>query len=184
MDFNEFKNKLAQSTKQAFLEIYNENPSLDLYAFALCNNESKIAIHPSANSTEYLEQVADEDDFHFYKFEPSEWKFDYLGAKESFNEINQICKKIADEHDDDEDWFYQFQNQLNEKCIEVLHELKEEQFFSKLTGKDIFLNFSVIDDDLNKDIQRKIITQLNDNQYKDDYFEWMTTWDKNKKRAL
>lgn len=42
----------------------------------------------------------------------------------------------------------------------------------------------MIDDDLNKDIQRKIITQLNDNQYKDDYFEWMTTWDKNKKRAL
>lgn len=184
MDFNEFKKKLTHSTKQAFLEIYNENPSLDLYAFALCNNDSKIAIHPSINSTQHLEEVSDEDDFHYYKYEPSEWKFDYLGAKESFDEINQKCKAITDERDDDEDWFYQFQNQINETCIEVLKELKEENFFSKLTRQPIFLNFSVIDDDLNKDKQRKIITQLNDNTYKEDYFEWMTTWDKNKKRAL
>jgi len=80
--------------------------------------------------------------------------------------------------------FYQFQNKINEKCIEVLEELKNENFFSKLIGKDIFLNFSVIDDDLNKEKQQKIITQLNDNSYKEDYFEWMTTWGKNKKRAL
>lgn len=184
MDFNEFKNKLAQSTKQAFLEIYNENPTQDLYAFALCNNDSEIAIHPSANSTDHLELVSDEDDFHYYKYEPSEWKFDYLGAKDSFKEINQICKTIADEHDDDEDWFYQFQNQLNEICVKVLQELKETNFFSKLTGKEIFLNFSVIDDDLNKEKQGRIINQLNDNLYKEDYFEWMTTWGKNKKRAL
>ncbi|MDM1071721.1 DUF4303 domain-containing protein [Empedobacter brevis] len=184
MDFNEFKNKLAQSTKQAFLEIYNENPSQDIYAFALCNNDSKIAIHPSANSIEHLEEVSDEDDYHYYKYEPSKWKFDYLGAKESFEEINQICKSIADEHDDDEDWFYQFQNQINQKCIEVLEELKKEDFFSKQTGKEVFLNFSVIDDDLNNEKQRKIISQLNDNHYREDYFEWMKTWDKNKKRAL
>ncbi|MDM1062525.1 DUF4303 domain-containing protein [Empedobacter falsenii] len=184
MDFNELKNKLVQSTKQAFLKIYNENPSQDLYAFALCNNDSKIAIHPSANSVEHLEKVSDEDDFCYYKYEPSEWKYDYLGAENSFQEINQMCKEIVDEHDDDEDWFYQFQNKINEKCIEVLEELKNENFFSKLIGKDIFLNFSVIDDDLNKEKQQKIITQLNDNSYKEDYFEWMTTWGKNKKRAL
>ncbi|HBX62244.1 MAG TPA: hypothetical protein DEG63_04025 [Flavobacteriaceae bacterium] len=99
MDFNELKNKLVQSTKQAFLKIYNENPSQDLYAFALCNNDTKIAIHPSANSVEHLEKVSDEDDFCYYKYEPSEWKYDYLGAENSFQEINQMCKEIVDEHD-------------------------------------------------------------------------------------
>ena len=184
MDFNEFKNKLALSTKQAFLEIYNQNPTESIYTFALCNNDATISIHPSANSVEYLEEVTDEDDFGFYKYEPSEWKYEYKGAEILFKELNDICREVVEKRDDDEDWFYQFQNQINEKCIEVLEDLKNENFFEKETGKDIFLNFSVIDDDLNKEKQQKIIAKLNNQHYKDDYFEWMKSWDKNKKRAL
>jgi len=178
MDFNKFKTQLAQSTKQAFLEIYTQNPEQDIYAFALCNNDSTISIHPSANSIEYLNEVADENDFHFYKFEPSEWKFEQHQSKRLFDEINENCKKIVNEHDDDEDWFYHFQNQINDACIEVLENLKAENFFQTETGKDIFLNFSVIDEDLNAKKQELIISKLNHSSYKNDYVEWMKSWNR------
>ncbi|MBO6211641.1 DUF4303 domain-containing protein [Algoriella sp.] len=184
MDFNELKNKIAQSTKQAFLEIYTQNPTQEIYSFALCNNDSTIAIHPSANSVEFLSQIADEDDFNYYKYEPAEWKFEYKGAEILFKEINDLCKKAVDLHDDDEDWFYQFQNQINEKCIEVLEDLKNEDFFRKTTNQDLFLTFSVTDDDFNPKKQEEIITRLNNDFYKEDYFKWIKSWANNKKRAL
>lgn len=182
MDFKEFKNKLKLSTKQAFTEVYKQNPKEEIYAFALCNNDSTIAIHPSSNSSEYLNDILDEDDFLYYKYEPSEWKFEHQGASKSFEEINLMCKAVADEHDNDEDWFYNFQNQINEKCIEVLEDLKNENFFRDEAGKEIFLNFSVIDDDINSEKQSEVISQLNNNEFKDDYFDWMKSW--KKKRAL
>lgn len=181
MDFNEFKKQLTLSTKQAFLEIYNQNPNEEIYSFALCNNDSKISIHPSSNSLEYFKEVSDDDDFYYYKYEPSEWKYEYKGAEELFNAINDNCKLIVEKHDDDEDWFYNFQQQINKKCIEVLEELKNDEFFKRETGKEIFLNFSVIDEDLNKEKQKTIIEKLNNNHYKDDYLNWMKSWDKRRK---
>jgi hypothetical protein len=184
MDIKEFKNKLTQSTKQAFIEIQLQHPTEKIYSFALCNNDATISIHPSANSTEYLDKFTDDDDFYFYKYEPSEWKFEYKGAENAFKEINDYCRNIVEQNDDDEDWFYQFQHQINEKCIEVLEDLKHENFFAENSENEIFLNFSVIDEDLPKQKQIEIIQKLNDQSYKDDYFEWMKSWDKNKKRAL
>ena len=175
MDFNKFKTQLAQSTKQAFLEIYTQNPEQDIYAFALCNNDSTISIHPSANSIEYLNEVADENDFHFYKFEPSEWKFEQHQSKRLFDEINENCKKIVNEHDDDEDWFYHFQNQINDACIEVLENLKAENF--KIIGIEQTSNSEKITDfPIHKDEKYALVLGNEVDGLSDEAFEFYDTF--------
>lgn len=61
-------------------------------------------------------------------------------------------------------------------CIEVLEKLKNENFFRQITGRDIFLIFTVSDYEFEKQDLKNIIISLNDNEYKREYLEWMDTW--------
>ena len=71
-------------------------------------------------------------------------------------------------------WFLKFQKELYQTCINVLKKLKDEDFFKTITNKDIFLIFSVSEFG-NKKIE-SMITDLNDNEYRTEYLEWMKTW--------
>ncbi|MDA4743650.1 hypothetical protein NY599_04210, partial [Enterobacter hormaechei] len=63
-----------------------------------------------------------------------------------------------------------------ETCIEVLEKLKQENFFTQITGKEVFLTFTISDYEINSKYIRNLISRLNDNSYKAEYYQWMKSW--------
>lgn len=176
MNFEILKHQIEAATKKAFLEMFEKHGVDKIYGFALYSDEGAMTVCPSTNTLKHLTTV-DQEDLDYYKYEPAEWKYEMQGADNEFNEISKQLREELDKNDDDDDWFSDFQNQLYAICIEVLEKLKNENFFQKIIGKDIFLNFTVSDYEFEKSEVKEIISRLNDNEYKTEYLEWLETWE-------
>ncbi|RQO41539.1 hypothetical protein DBR39_02600 [Chryseobacterium sp. KBW03] len=175
MDFEILKQQIENAAKKAFLEVYEKHGAEGIYSFALYSDEGAMTVCPAANTMKVME-TADEDDILYYKYEPAEWIYEMKGADKEFNEICTQLRTELDKHDDDDQWFEGFQTTLYSTCIEVLEKLKNENFFTQITGKDVFLIFTVSEYEFEtKDLQ-DIIIRLNDNEYKSEYLDWMATW--------
>jgi hypothetical protein len=127
-----------------------------------------MTVCPSANSLKHLEKTPT-NDITYYKFEPAEWKYEMQGADQEFNEISTLLREELDKHGDDDDWFLDFQDKLYETCVEVLEKLKQENFFTQITGKEVFLTFTISDYEINSKYIRNLISRLNDNSYKAEF---------------
>ncbi|MEJ5102196.1 DUF4303 domain-containing protein [Chryseobacterium sp. MYb328] len=175
MDFETLKQQIEKAAKKAFLEMYEKHGAENIYSFALYSDEGAMTVCPSSNTVETLKEI-DEDDAVYYKYEPAEWTYEMEGADQDFNEICTHLRTELDQHEEDDEWFQQFQAKLYTSCIEVLEKLKNENFFKNTIGKDIFLIFTVSDYEFEKQDLKDIIIRLNDNEYKSEYLEWMETW--------
>lgn len=175
MDFEILKQQIEEAAKKAFLEVYEKHGAEEIYCFALYSDEGAMTVCPAANTMKVMEDV-DEDDALYYKYEPAEWTYEMEGADKEFNDICCQLRAELNRHDDDDQWFEGFQTQLFSTCIEVLEKLKNENFFTKITGKDIFLIFTVSDYEFEKKDLKDLIIRLNDNEYKSEYLNWMATW--------
>ncbi|SEH39747.1 DUF4303 domain-containing protein [Chryseobacterium culicis] len=176
MDFEILKQQIENAAKKAFLEVYEKHGAEEIYSFALYSDEGAMTVCPAANTMKAMEN-ADEDDALYYKYEPAEWTYEMEGADEDFNEICAQLRTELYKHDDDDQWFEGFQAKLYSTCIEVLEKLKNENFFTNITGKEIFLIFTVSDDEFEKKDLQDLIIRLNDNEYKGEYLDWMANWD-------
>jgi hypothetical protein len=58
----------------------------------------------------------------------------------------------------------------------VLADLHQARFFQQAAGHEVFLRFSVSDDDPDPAAEAQMIRQLNDNAYRDEYLAWLRTW--------
>lgn len=173
MNFEDLKQQIEDAARKAFLEVYEKHGAEKIYSFALYSDEGAMTVCPAANTLENLKE-ADEDDFLYYKYEPAEWAYEMDGAEDEFDEICTRLRNVLDQNEE-EKWFAEFQGKLYKTCIEVLEKLKNEDFFRKITGGDIFLIFAVSDYEFEKEEQKKMIARLNDNVYKDEYLGWMDT---------
>ena len=180
MDFVELKSKIEIATRQAFLEMFEKHGKDHIYGFALYSDDSAMTVCPSTNTVKHLEKQ-DKDDFLYYKYEPAEWKYEMKGADKLFDEISELCyNEVSILEEDDEIYerdFEKYQNQLYEICIEVLEKLKSEKFFKQIVGEDILLLFTVTEYEFEKEKYQEIITRLNDNEYKNEYLDWLETLD-------
>lgn len=183
MDFENLKLTIEHAAKKAFLEMFEKHGAEDIYAFALYSDEDAMTVCPSTNTLKYLSTKDQDENLASYKFEPAEWKYEMKGADKEFSEIS---KQLNAEHDAkvfydngvfNEEHFLQFQGDLFQSCIEVLEKLKNEDFFKKVTGKAVFLNFTVSDYDFEASDMKKIVERLNDNAYQTEYLNWVKTWD-------
>ncbi|MCQ9636879.1 DUF4303 domain-containing protein [Chryseobacterium sp. WG23] len=175
MDFEILKQQIEKATKKAFLEMYAQHGEEKIYSFALYSDEGAMTVCPATNTLAMLEN-ADNEDALYYKYEPAEWKYEMNGAEEEFSDICTQLRAELDKHDEDDEWFEGFQSKLYSSCIEVLKKLKEDNFFSQITGEDIFLIFTVSEYEFETEDLENIITGLNNNKYKDEYLAWMNTW--------
>ncbi|WP_106791909.1 DUF4303 domain-containing protein [Aquimarina sp. Aq78] len=183
MNFIKLEQKIEKATKKAFIEISNKYKDEGIYCFSLYSDEGAMTVCPSTNTIDFLKNLNEEEkeELTYYKFDPVEWKYEMIGGDEEFDEI---CKDLRTElHKNDfeneyenEETFVIFRNRLFEICINVLKRLKTEGFFKKYIGQDIFLTFSVSDFEYDRKELENIIIELNDNEYKNEYLEWMKTW--------
>lgn len=182
MDFNILKEKIEAASKKAFTELYNKHKDEGIYCFALYSDDGAMTVCPSTNTIDFLDNLDEEQkqDLAYYKFEPAEWTFEMIGADKEFDDI---CSELRNELDkincDNEETtkaFMNFRKDLFDACISVLKTLKEENFFSHLTGNDVFLMFTVSDYEFDKKELKKIVVTLNDKHYQDEYLAWMKTW--------
>lgn len=176
MNFDELKNKIESAAKLAFTEMFEKHGSEGIYAFALHSDEGAMTVCPATNTVQYLASVEPADQVAYYKFEPAEWNYEIQGATKEFNEI---CKSLRAElaaHEDDEEWFEGFQKSLYGLCVDVLEKLKNEGFFRKIVGKDIYLSFTVSEYEIERDEVKKIAARLNGNEYLSEYLDWVKTW--------
>jgi len=176
MNFIQLQQKIEDASKKAFLEMYEQHGEEEIYAFALYSDEGAMTVCPSTNTVRFLEQNEDEDDRLYYKYEPAEWRYEMQGANQEFNAISKALYDEVMKISDDEEAFTQFRENVFAVCIDVLEKLKNEDFFSQITGKDVFLIFSVSDDVFSAGELESIINRLNDNAYKAEYLDWMKTW--------
>lgn len=177
MDFGFLKSKIELAAKKAFAELFENYGTEEIYSFALYSDDGAMTVCPSTNTMKKLE-AADPEEMAFYKFEPAEWKYEAEGAEEEFDEICKLLRDELEKIEDDDKAFGKFQKKLYETCVEVLEKLKNENFFKQITGKDVFLNFTVSEYDFKDKEIKNIITRLNDNDYRDEYLKWMKTWGK------
>lgn len=175
MDFEILKQQIEKAAKKAFLEVYEKHGAEDIYSFALYSDEGAMTVCPAANTMKVTENTDGEEAL-YYKYEPAEWTYEMEGANEDFNEICSQLRTELYKHNDDEQWFKGFQSKLYSACIEVLEKLKNENFFTRITGKDVFLIFTVSDYEFEKKDLQNLIIRLNDNKYKSEYLNWMATW--------
>ncbi len=180
MNFNTLGQKIEEATKKAFIEMFENYGADEIYGFALYSDEGAMTVCPSTNTSKHLASI-EEDDKVYYKFEPAEWKYEMKGAEKEFDEI---CKQLRIELEKNEfitneeynkEWFINFQTKLYETCIGVLEKLKNQDFFKKIVGKDIFLTFTVTEYEFETKDLEKIIEKLNDNEYKKEYLDWIKT---------
>ena len=175
------KEQLTSSnvTKQFFLEVFEKYGKEKIYAFALYSDESAMTVCPSINTLKFLDKQ-DKDDYLYYKYEPMEWNSEIEETDELFDEISTFCSEaiffMSENEDNHDKEFAKFQNQLYETCIEVLEKLKSENFFKQIVGEDIFLLFSVSDYEFSKKDLKKMAARLNDNEYRNEYFDYLKTW--------
>lgn len=177
MDFEILKQQIEKAARQAFLELYEKHGAENIYSFALYSDEGAMTVCPSANTLETLKDIEEEDAI-YYKYEPAEWTYEMQGAEGIFNDICTQLREELERNEDNDEWFNDFQAKLYSTCIEVLEKLKNENFFKNITGRDIFLIFTVSDYEFEKQDLKNIIIRLNDNEYKGEYLEWMETWGK------
>ena len=184
MNFVELENKIEKATKKAFIEMYEKHKDEEIYCFSIYSDEGAMTVCPSTNTLDFLDKLDEEEkeQLAYYKFEPAEWKYEMMGADEDFNEI---CKDLRNELENNEyldneeyneKWFLKFQKALYQTCINILKKLKDENFFKKITGKDIFLIFSVSEYEFEKEEVEIMVSNLNNKGYRTEYLEWMKTW--------
>jgi len=184
MNFEELEKKIETATRKAFIEMFEKHKDEEIYSFSLYSDEGAMTVCPSTNTIDFLNDLDEEEkqQLAYYKFEPAEWKYEMQGADENFNEIskdlrNELEKNEYLENEEyNEVWFVQFQKNLYQTCINILKKLKNESFFKKITGKDIFIIFSVSDYEFKLEEIENMITELNDNEYRTEYLKWMKTW--------
>jgi hypothetical protein len=175
-DFDSLKHKIEEATIEAFKEMVSKHKAEGIYAFALYSDDGAMTVCPATNTLKHLEK-ADKDDFAYYKFSEAEWAYEGDGANKKFEDICTIVRNEVLEKEDDEKWFNKFQGTLYATCIEVLINLKNKNFFKNTLGSDIFLNFEVTEYEFPNKKIKEIIASLNDNEYKNEYFEWMKSWE-------
>lgn len=175
VDFAALAQQLRQATQAAFQEIVTHHGDEGIYAFALYSDEGALTVCPATNTLAHLAtQPADEADY--YKFEPAEWKYEMVGADEQFDAICATLRTAVFAHEDDDAWFDAFRQQLYDTCVRVLTELHQERFFQQTAGQEVFLTFRVSDEDPEPEADARIVRQLNDNRYRDEYLAWQRTW--------
>ena len=174
MDFEILKQQIEAAAKKAFLEMYEKHGAEQIYSFALYSDEGAMTVCPATNTLQMLDE--DHDDLLYYKYEPAEWAYEMKGATDDFDEICSRLRIELDQNSENHEWFEDFQTRLYAVCIEVLEKLKNEDFFRQITGRDIFLIFTVSDYEFEKKDLKDSIIRLNDNEYKREYLEWMETW--------
>ncbi|REC46745.1 DUF4303 domain-containing protein [Chryseobacterium pennipullorum] len=175
MDFENLKNQIEEAAKKAFIEMFEKHGDENIYSFALYSDEGAMTVCPASNTLTVLEDP-DEDDALYYKYEPAEWTYEMEGADDEFNGICTQLRAELESNENSGEWFESFRSQLYASCVEVLEKLKNENFFRNITGRDIFLLFTVSDYEFETEDLREIIIRLNDNEYRTEYLEWMDTW--------
>lgn len=180
MNFEKLEQKIEKATKQAFIEMFEKHQVEEIYAFALYSDGGGMTVCPSTNTMDFLNQLSEEEkkELTYYKFEPAEWKYEMKGADKAFDEICEELRTEREKNDfENESLFVNFRNRLFQTCINALKKLKQEDFFKNIIGKDVFLLFSVSDYEFESKELENIIITLNDNGYKEEYLEWMKTWE-------
>lgn len=177
MNFDKLKSQIEEATREAFIEMVAKHKAEGIYAFALYSDDGAMTVCPATNTLEKLKN-ADSDDLAYYKFSEAEWMYEGEGADAKFKAICTLVREKVIKKGDDEKWFEDFQNKLYETCIEVLENLKNEGFFKSVLDVDIFLNFEVTEYEFRRKKVKEIISRLNGDKYKNEYFEWMKTWGK------
>jgi len=174
-DYIGFKADVKNATISSFLKLLDIP---DLYGFGLFSDENCETMLPVANTFTYLtsaRQSYEDSECMHCKFSPEEWDFTLLSNESSFENFSKLLGKeyMIEKNDSN---FEIHQHKIYSIGIEVLSELKKEEFFSKNYKGDIFLTFQASDFEFEVLALKNQIALLNSASYVNEYNDWMKTW--------
>jgi hypothetical protein len=175
-DFNQLRDDLVTASKQAFRDIASRYPDSELCAFALYSDAGAMTVCPAICTADFLDTKAAQhpDDFLFYKYSPSEWPLEGVGADDAFKALCTTVREHVFSIEDDDTAFSDFKHRLMETCVEAQLCLRREGL--NTWEKDLLLLVTISDDDEPAGTLKDRVKRLNDVQAAEEFSAWADTW--------
>jgi hypothetical protein len=140
IDYNLLKNNLKDIVCKIFNNYKKQYSPKDVCAFALYSDEDAMSISMAINTHEHLKNsIKEAPEYPLdFKYNPEEWK-EIIEDKEleEYNKtLEDIYFKIKKKQ------FVEHKNNIYKLSVEIIHELKEEQYFKDFDN-DFLLLFSI-----------------------------------------
>jgi Domain of unknown function (DUF4303) len=173
-DFATLEKEIITACEAAYSEISALAPNDPIQGFAIYSDSGAMTVCTSMANQSYFEEIKSEDssDYLSYKYSPTEWTHEGVGADDL---IEQLCTKLRDYVDDlDDGEFSPFKQKLMQTCLESAKKLKNSLFVDK--PDDFILLVTISDDDESKKVLNSRVSQLNSPQTADEFKKWTKTW--------
>jgi Domain of unknown function (DUF4303) len=173
-DFATLEKEIITACEVAYSEISALAPNDPIQGFAIYSDAGAMTVCTSMANRSYFEKIKSEDpsDYLSYKYSPTEWTHEGVGADDL---IEQLCTKLRDYVDDlDDSEFSPFKQSLMQTCLESAKKLKEGLFVDK--PDDFILLVTISDDDEPAKVLNARVSQLNSPQVVNEFKKWIKTW--------
>lgn len=176
-DFDQLCADIVAAAWEALQEVSTARPDEDLCGFALYSDSGAMTVCPSMCTTRFLATTLREspDEYLVFKYSPSEWPLEGIGADEAFGDI---CRKVRthlfDEIGDDREAFRAFRMCLMETCIRAQEQLRRT--YSGVLPEDFLLLVTISDDDEPAEELLSRVRRLNVPGVADEFAAWTRTW--------
>lgn len=156
-DFTKIKEALKQATQESFRQIIKTYGHEEIISFGLYVDNEGTMVAVSANTKAHLDKLVAEYPFEkdYFTYCISEWCCDAPFALHLFD---PICRELSTHGRvlGTENKIKRFRDNLIVLCVEVLAELKVDDFFAKEYNLPILLNVDVSNGDLSMSTTKKI----------------------------
>ncbi|WP_299009177.1 DUF4303 domain-containing protein [uncultured Shewanella sp.] len=172
MSINDIEHEITVAARKCFLDLKCEE-NTNICGFALYSDPDAVTLNVAVNIESHLKEMQqdDPDDKDYYKWSPSEWKYEAV-QPELFRDISyklfEFSRNIStnDEHEN-------FKKLVFESSVSALISLKNEGVFD-FGIDDCVIVFSVLDsDDPTNEIEW--IKKLNSTTNSNEFESWIST---------
>lgn len=157
-DFKAIKKPLKLAAEKSFKEIVKRHGNEELISFGLYVDNEGTMVADAANKKAHLEQLISENpsEKEYYTYFINEWY--YEGTDVALDLFEPICEELARYSAalGSDDKIKRFRDKLLDICVEVLAELKAENFFAKEYNQPVLLSASISDGDVSNAKRKKI----------------------------
>lgn len=190
-DFDSLREQIVVAAEAAYAEISAREAPEPIVAFALYSDGGAMTVCPAMATATYLRATADDEEAMYFKYSPSEWPLEGIGARELFGPIcdrvrNHVLALEAPASDDDaagdgaagddalDSEFVHFQQRLMQTCVESAERLRAGCFAA--LGEAFIVLVTVSDDDEPAQVLNERVARLNSAAITQEFQAWSATW--------
>lgn len=161
-DFDYFNSELKHIAKVVFSEGLREYSDETVDSFGIYTDDEGSFVAFAFNTKEHFEALAQKElnDKEFYKYSTANWKYEDAAGNDNIAKLSERLVEYTSLLLTDAS-IKNFRNKLIDNCVLCLEDLRRENYFREIGGRDIVLMVNLTTDELPKAKLKKIASQLN-----------------------